>query len=265
MHFVQAPHEIGTAVAEPASAVQPTAEAQRQTRGGDYFHTQDSEELSEEAESLNDRWWDLEQEGQALGDPYNLVVVRHNISRSEKLLSTIPASAEINTGRGDSTSTVDIFPGKHERARPPQRSTWKYPTIYLITSPLITRCYPCYTSTAQTPEEGPSTPLLTWPISPSNTPIQAEANTISVNKKSVAPREAEPRDETSEEWTDEVHRQQRAWTDLETELQDQATAQFLAVVRRMCASHSEAFSNESRERKEKRRRRRRAIEAMRRS
>ena len=53
--FVQASQEIGTAVAAPATAVQPTAEAPRLQRRVDYLGTQDSEELSDEAEHLNDR------------------------------------------------------------------------------------------------------------------------------------------------------------------------------------------------------------------
>ena len=80
--FVPAPQEIGAAVAEPESAVHPTAEVlhRRTAHGGDHFRTQDIEELSEEAERLNQRWCDLEQEGQARGDPQYLAVVRSNIS-----------------------------------------------------------------------------------------------------------------------------------------------------------------------------------------
>ena len=59
---------------------------------------------------------------------------------------------------------------------------------------------------------------------------QAEEYTSAVNdEESVAPYEAEFRDETSEELNNEVDRQLRAWTALETELQDQVTLTFMAV------------------------------------
>ena len=56
MPLVQAPQEIGTAIAEPATAVQPTAEPPRPEHGVDKCRTQESEELSEETERLHQRW-----------------------------------------------------------------------------------------------------------------------------------------------------------------------------------------------------------------
>ena len=79
--LVQAPHETGTAVAEPFNAVRTTAEVQhrRVERGVDNFRTTEGEELSEKAERLNDRLCDMEQE--ARSDLHNLAVVRHTTSR----------------------------------------------------------------------------------------------------------------------------------------------------------------------------------------
>ena len=78
--FVQSRQETGTAVSEPDSAVRTTAEVQhhRVACGVDNSRTQESEELSEEAERLNDRWWDLEQQA---GEK---AVARHNISRERR-------------------------------------------------------------------------------------------------------------------------------------------------------------------------------------
>ena len=58
----------------------PIAAAQhhREERGLDHYRTPQSEELSEEAERLNDRWWDLEQESRS--DTHNLAASRHTIS-----------------------------------------------------------------------------------------------------------------------------------------------------------------------------------------
>ena len=44
-------------------------------------------------------------------------------------------------------------------------------------------------------------------------------------------------DDTSEEWSDEVHRQLRDWTALETIMQDKANAEYLGVVRHNLTSY----------------------------
>ena len=93
-----------------------------------------------------------------------------------------------------------------------------------------------YPATAQTSEEGPSTPLLSWPAAPTETPV--------INEESVAPHEPERRDDTSEEWSDEVHRQSQAWTRMETEVRDKATTQFLACVQRMGVRRSATGESE---------------------
>ena len=80
--LVQPTQEIGTAAAEPETAVHPTAGAPRPQRRVDNFRTQDSEEMLEEAERLNDRCRDLEQ--YALGDPHNMAVVRQTNSQERE-------------------------------------------------------------------------------------------------------------------------------------------------------------------------------------
>ena len=59
-------------------------------------------------------------------------------------------------------------------------------------------------------------------------------------------------DETSEEWSDEVHRQLRAWTALETVMQDRANAEYLEEVRSNVASYCNAYTNDVQERKARR-------------
>ena len=61
----------------------------------------------------------------------------------------------------------------------------------------------------------------------------------------------ELRDETSEEWSDEVHRQLRGCTALETEVQDRANVENLGVVRRNVARYCKAYGNNVHEIKEK--------------
>ena len=114
-----------------------------------------------------------------------------------------------------------------------------------------------YPPAPQTPEEVPSTTFLSWPADPAEATVN--------NEESVASNKPKPRDETSEEWSDEVPRQRQACTALETEIRDRATTQFLACVQRMAASHSEDHIKEIIERKEKRLSRKRVIAAIRHS
>ena len=79
---------------------------------------------------------------------------------------------------------------------------------------------------------------------------------------SVDPYEADLRDVTSEKWSEDVHRQLRAWTAFESEVQDRANTEYLALVRRNVARNREACDNEIQERKEKRRRLNANIEYM---
>ena len=80
LSLVLDPQETSAAVAETETAVHPIAAAQhhREERGLNHFRTPESEELSEEAERLNCRWWDLEQESRSY--PHNLAASRHTIS-----------------------------------------------------------------------------------------------------------------------------------------------------------------------------------------
>ena len=57
--------------------------------GADKFRTQDSKDMSEEAERLNDSCWDLEQDIQALGHPQYLTGVRQNIFREREAFSRL--------------------------------------------------------------------------------------------------------------------------------------------------------------------------------
>ena len=59
-HYTSLALQFRTAVVDHETAVQPTAETPRLARGCDPFSTQDSAELSEEAERLHQRWLELE-------------------------------------------------------------------------------------------------------------------------------------------------------------------------------------------------------------
>ena len=95
--------------------------------------------------------------------------------------------------------------------------------------------------------------------------VTSEATHEEQEEGSVEPYEPELRDETSDQWSDEVHRQLGAWSALESEVQDRANTEHLAVVRRNIARYREAFVKETQKRKEKRRKLKADMESMRQS
>ena len=195
--FVQSRQETGTAVSEPDSAVRTTAEVQHHmvACGVDNSRTQESEELSEEAERLNDRWWDLEQQA---GEE---AVARHNISLERQAFQDkISQCREKCRKRRKDIYGGHLYRYAHNSSPTPERC-WDIPQLLpddfdTDHEELSVDPYPL---TSQIPEEGSSTPLQSWPADPTETPVN--------NAESATPHEPEPHDETSEEWSNEVHRQ----------------------------------------------------------